>query len=351
MQMKFNQLSKPERQFIQQQWLKGKPKREIARMLGRSHSTICYAINNKKNLDYFRKLSGKVVKTYVAKKAQQHYEQNKLRCGAKYKFTKDESWLEYIEKGVLAGDSPKVVIGRSKLENVTFKVVINPRTFYNYVEHGISKVTAFDLRFKLRRKIPKHRVIRENKRKMGKSIELRPNNINARTEFGHWEGDCIVDKHDNAILVCLERLSRFCVLRKLVKHESKEVLETIRALKKEYCMKSITVDNGSEFYKITQLEDEGFEVYFTHPYSSFEKGSIENLNGMIRRYIPKGTDLYKLSEAMIERAQNQVNSYPRGIHGYYTAEEIYISLTNNEPPCILKRETDNVIFFKTKWSN
>jgi len=161
---------------------------------------------------------------------------------------------------------------------------------------------------------------------MGKSIELRSESINKRTEFGHWEGDCIVDKDDNAILVLIERVSRCCVLRKLEKHESKEVLEKIQDIKTTHYMKSITVDNGSEFYKITQMEDENFEVYFTHPYSSFEKGSVENLNGLIRRFIPKGSNLSSLTPEMVERVQNQVNSYPRKILGYMTAQEKFDEL-------------------------
>ena len=349
--MKYRQLSKPERQLIEKLWISGKSKREIARMLERSHSTICYAIKDIKNWDWVRKKSGKVIKTYCAKKAEKNFVQNKSRCGAKYKFIKDSRWLEYIENCVLSGESPKTAIERAELERVAFNVEISSRTFYNYVEHGISRVTPFDLRFKLRRKQPKHKRIREHKRKMGKSIDERPENINNRTEFGHWEGDCIVDKDGNAILVCLERKSRFCVLRKLEKHDSTNVLEALRQVKEQYYIRSITVDNGSEFYRVIELEDENFAVYFTHPYSSFEKGSVENVNGMVRRYIPKGTNLSELSQETILRAQNQVNDYPRGIHGYYTAHEIYVSLTANEPLRILKSHTNNVVFLKSKWSS
>jgi len=316
-------MKKQERQLIEKLWLQGKTKVEIAKILGRHHSTICRAINNTKNWDWMQK-GGKVKKMYCAKTAQANFEKSKRRCGAKYKFIKNEKLFAEIESEVLRGFSPDAVIGRMKSQGV--KVDITPRTIYNYVEHGISKITPFDLRFKLRRKRVKSKILRVHKRKMGKSIEERNENINNRTEFGHWEGDCIVDKDDNAILVCIERMSRCCVLRKLEKHESQEVLEKMREIKETRYMRSITVDNGSEFYKITELEDENFDVYFTRPYSSFEKGSVENLNGIIRRYIPKGTNLVSLSPEIIERVQNQVNNYPRKILGYMTAAEKFDEL-------------------------
>ena len=316
-------MTKQERRHMEFLWSKGTSKKQIANVLKRHHSTICRALNNQKNWDY-KRIGKKVVKSYCAEMAQKNFDANKSKRGAKYKFIKNESVLAQIEEGVLKGGSPDAVIGRMIYRHI--EVDITPRTIYNYVTQGISKITPFDLRFKLRRKRVKQKRLREHKRKMGKSIELRAENINNRTEFGHWEGDCIVDKEDNAILVCIERVSRCCVLRKLNKHESKEVLEKMKEIKSQHYMKSITVDNGSEFYKITQLEDENFEVYFTRPYSSFEKGSVENLNGIIRRYIPKGTNLSALTTETVQRIQNQVNDYPRKILGYMTAQEKFDEL-------------------------
>ena len=322
-------MTKQERKHLEFLWNKGISKRQIAKQMGRSHSTICRAINNPKNWEWKRtksRLLTTVSKSYSAEKAQSNYETNKMKCGAKYKFVGNETLFSEIEKSILKGLSPDMAIGRLKYEGV--KVDITARTIYNYVTQGISKVTPFDLRYKLRRKIFRQKKLRVHKRKMGKSIEERTENINNRTEFGHWEGDCIVDKNDNAILVIIERMSRCCVLRKLEKHESREVLEKLKEIKSKYCMRSITVDNGSEFWKITQLENESFDVYFTRPYSSFEKGSVENLNGIIRRFIPKGSNLSALTLETIERIQNQINDYPRKILGYMTAQEKFDQLKN-----------------------
>jgi len=321
-------MTKQERKYIEYHLLHGVSGLQIAKMLRRHHSTVYREINDERNWDYKRVpwFRGRqhVVKMYCAEKAQKNFELNKSRCGAKYKLIQDTEVFKKIEESVLKGLSPDMAIGRLKQQRV--KVDITSRTIYNYVTQGVSKVTPFNLRYKLRRKIFRQKKLRIHKRKMGKSIELRSEDINNRTEFGHWEGDCIVDKDDNAILVCIERMSRCCVLRKLEKHESKEVLERMREIKEKYYMQSITVDNGSEFWKITQLEDENFEVYFTHPYSSFEKGSVENLNGLIRRFIPKGSNISELTSETVERVQNQVNDYPRKILGYMTAQEKFDEL-------------------------
>lgn len=142
-------MTKQERKFVEHHWSRGVSKRQIARMLGRSHSTISRAINNPKNQDY-KRIGKKVVKTYCADKAQRSFIQNKMRCGAKYKLIKNEPLFREIEKSILGGLSPDMAIGRLKYQGV--KVDITARTIYNYVTQGISKVTPFDLRYKLREK-------------------------------------------------------------------------------------------------------------------------------------------------------------------------------------------------------
>lgn len=339
------QLCKRERKAIERFLVQGKSKSEIARILGVSHTTIGREVNNERNWDFVR-VRKCVVKMYCAEKAQNNYHQNKLRCGAKYKFTKSERGFEFVEHCVLAGMSPDNAINRAVKENI--EVAFSARTFYNYVEHGISKVTPFDLRFKLRRKVAKKKIIRKHKRKMGKCIDLRPEVINTRQEFGHWEGDFIVDKNDNAILVLQERLSRFGLLVKINKREKNEVFEKVKLCKEKYNMQSLTIDNDGAFFRLLELEDNSFEIYFTHPYSSFEKGSVENFNGLIRRYIPKGQDISQLTQETLTRIQNQINTMPRKIHNYFTANEMYISLTENQPPRIIDSIKTNVVFLKQK---
>jgi len=143
-------MTKSERRYLELLWSKGTSKRQIARMMGRSPSTICRAINNEKNWDYKRVpwFRGRqhVIKMYCAEKAEKNFVQNKSKCGAKYKFIGNEMLFRDIEKSILSGLSPETAVGRLKYQGV--KVDITARTIYNYVTQGFSEVTPFDLRYK-----------------------------------------------------------------------------------------------------------------------------------------------------------------------------------------------------------
>lgn len=171
--------------------------------------------------------------------------------------------------------------------------------------------------------------IKQNKKKLGKSIEIRPQYINDRSEFGHWEGDTVVDKNCNSILVLQERTSRKGILIKLKKHTSEEVNRQLQILKNKFgrlfknIFKTITFDNGSEFYKTIEFENKDLQIYFTHPYCSFEKGGVENLNGIIRRYIPKGKNLKEITRQKLKAINEQIDNTPRKILNYKTAKEYF----------------------------
>jgi len=155
-----------------------------------------------------------------------------------------------------------------------------------------------DLLLKLQRNLKPKRVL-ENKRSLGKSIEARPSEINDRTTFGHWEIDTVVGKksRDQPVLLTMtERLTRYTLVIKIQgKHET-SVNETIRSLSQNNpnfpkLFKSITSDNGSEFAGLTEMLIGLSDVYFAHPYASWERGTNEKHNGILRRFIPKGKSL------------------------------------------------------------
>jgi len=265
---------------------------------------------------------------YNAKKAHDNYMKNKKKCGAKLKYSKDSIQLKEIEKRFFeSGNCAKTrysldaIIGRMKLEGVE---VFTSKTIYNYIERGgISIITKFDLPRILGRKRNRKKVDRTNKRILGTSIEQRPTIINERKEFGHFEGDCIVDALHNALLAKTERLSKLFVVRKLQKHNSEEVEKVEAELRNKYFELSCTYDNGSEFYKRAEHDNESFISYFTHPSSPYEKGGTENNNGIARRYWPKGTNLADISNKEIQRVEDRINDMPRKILGYKTAREVY----------------------------
>ena len=326
---KFNHLNLSERKLIQKLHLDSLSVSKIARLLGRRRSTISRQLSNKKNLD-FLKVKNKVVRSYSAAKAHDNYSKNKSNCGAKYKLFQNSNLIKYIEDCVVNKKwSPEIAIGRAKLIGWNFKIHISAKSVYNYIDRNQINITHFDLRFRLRRRKPKKQYIKQNKKKLGKSIELRPKFINDRSEFGHWEGDTVVDKNCNSILVLQERTSRKGILIKLKKHTSEEVNRQLKILKNKFgkqfknIFKTITFDNGSEFYKTIDFENENLQIYFTHPYCSYEKGGVENLNGIIRRYLPKGKNLKEITRQKLKSINERIDNTPRKILNYRTPKEYF----------------------------
>jgi len=324
-------LTLPERRLLQKLNAKRISNTEIAKLLDKNRSTIGRELNNPKNLEYVRIVRYRITtvkKMYNADKAHKNYIKNKKKCGAKFAHSKFPKALEEIEKRFFnSGNTAKTrysldaTIGRMKYEGIP---VFTSKTMYNYIEKGnITKITKFDLPRILGRKRNKKKIDKTNKRVLGTSIEQRPERINNREEFGHFEGDCIVDAQHNAFLTKTERLSRLFVIRRLEKHDSISVEKVEAELKNKFFELSCTYDNGSEFYKRAEHDSENFMSYFTHPSSPYEKGSDENNNGNARRYWPKGTDLANISDKEIRRVEDHINNMPRKILGYKTAREVY----------------------------
>jgi hypothetical protein len=150
-------------------------------------------------------------------------------------------------------------------------------------------------------------------------IEKRPKEAATREVFGHFEVDTIIGKdHKGAIITLNERASGMLWMRKveskdaeLVKEKLAEILEEIRPY-----LKSITSDNGKEFAGHQFITDEYCDFYFANPYSPWERGSNENLNGLIRQYIPKKSDFNEFTDLQIKEIENKINCRPRKRYGY-----------------------------------
>ena len=156
--------------------------------------------------------------------------------------------------------------------------------------------------------------------------------VNDRTEQGHWEIDLVVGKQGTkpAILTLVERKMRKS-LYVLVKNKTqKEVIAAINRVRRRVggnfddVFKTITADNGSEFLDSEAIKKAAKcdEVYYAHPYSSWERGSNENGNRILRRFIPKGTDIGKITATKLQKIEDWVNNYPRKLFGYKTANEM-----------------------------
>jgi IS30 family transposase len=165
---------------------------------------------------------------------------------------------------------------------------------------------------------------------LGRSITERPEHINDRSEFGHWEIDCVVGKKtkDESVLLTLtERKTHMEIIRKLPSKSTYAVQEALQNLESDVgdlfslAFKSITADNGSEFSDLASFKCS--EVYFAHPYSSCERGTNEHHNDLIRRFIPKRRSLDPYSSTAIETVQSWCKNLPRKILGYLTPQEAF----------------------------
>ena len=177
------------------------------------------------------------------------------------------------------------------------------------------------------------------KKPLNKSIEDRPSEVMARNIPGHWEMDLVEGKRGGSgkfLMVLTERKTRNEIIRKIPDKTQKSVVRVLDKLayklgRKKFrkVFKSITVDNGSEFLDADLLEKsvvggKRTTMYYCHPYSAFERGSNENQNKMIRRFVPKGVDIDNYSNKQIRDIQDWINKYPRKILDYYSSEDKFM---------------------------
>lgn len=303
----------------------------IAKMLKRSSNTIR---NELKRGTVFQKKIGKITQMYFAETGHINYVKNRKNCGAKYKLFKCEKFIEHVYKYFYEKNhSLDAIVGASK-SNISFSSIdsVCTKTLYNYVDKGLLQISNVDLPFKLRiSKKSKH--VRSHKRKLGTSIDLRPDIINSRSEFGHWEIDTVIgqkSKEDSVLLTITERLTRKQIIRRISSKTSDDVQNSLNELFKDCgslynkVFKSFTADNGLEFAKLSTLELlSPIKIYFAHPYSSGERGTNERHNGLIRRFIPKGSSINQCSNEIIIKVQNWCNTLPRKILNYLTPDEAF----------------------------
>lgn len=226
------------------------------------------------------------------------------------------------------GKSPDIVAYKIR-ENKTFNVKVSTNTIYDGIRKGYLEVSTKD-RKRMKDKSRRCRVERNKipESKKDRSIELRPDYINNRKEFGHFEMDLVLGKQGKdkeCLLTLTERKTRFEIVIKLNNKSSSEVLGAINSIKEHLkgysseIFKSITTDNGSEFSRYEEIEEIlGTMIYFCHPGASYEKGTNERHNGMLREYIPKGSDISKYSAEDLDRIVSKLNDLERKKLNYYT---------------------------------
>lgn len=311
---------------------------EIAKIMGRDRSTIYREIKRGtvvRIIDDFRE--GGVYRANVAQADYERKGRNKERT---LKIGNDKELESYIRIKIVEDKySPDAVIGEIKKKGLKFRCMISTKTLYNYIAAGyltgISNESLWEKRKKRRRYKKVSRVSIKNRD--CRSIEERPKKIEERLEYGHWEGDTVRGpRGSKTVLFTLsERKSKEEIIFKLDDATQEGIQEALDGLEGRYKdkfavkFKSITFDNGSEFLGWKSLELSVMKsgkrrttIYFAHSYSSWERGTNENQNRMIRRFIPKGKDIAEYTRDEIQEIQDWMNNYPRKILGYKTAKEV-----------------------------
>lgn len=312
---------------------------EIAKKLGRNIRTIEREIS--KGTIMLQNTDLTYRKEYCADVGQRVYDKNGQNKGPGLKIGNDHKLAEHIEEKIIKCKySPDAVIGEIKAKNLKFRTTICTKTLYNYIDRGIFfNITNKDLPVKKNKKKRTYRKVKiPHKNLKGASIEDRPPEVETREEYGHWEMDCVVGKREgngSVLLVLSERKRREEIILKMPKKNQESVKEKLDYLELLHGegfknkFKTITVDNGSEFLDFESLqksvlnpEEKRVTVYYAHPYSSWERGTNENINKLIRRFIPKGADIDDYTEAEIKRIEHWINNYPRRIFGYKSANDM-----------------------------
>lgn len=295
--------------------------KQIALQLGKDRTSLWR--ERKRNIDPETK------RGYHAGKAQRAT--TARRTLANYRFRKIEHNPElekYIQSKLKDAWTPEEIAGTLR-ENFGFTVLCH-ETIYQYI-YATRPEWAVYLRHKKnkyrRRHGTKTRVkYREEGKK--KRIDTRPHLIEERTRIGDFEGDTIVGKEKTKrILTLVDRKSGLLLASKLETGKAIEVREQTKRLLRGCTAKNlhtITLDNGTEFSEYELMErDNKVSIYFAYPYHSWERGTNENTNGLLRQFFPKGTPFATITQKEIDRVVNLINTRPRKRHQYRTPLEVW----------------------------
>ncbi len=312
---------------------------EIAAYLGVHRSTIYREIKRgeytHRNSDYTEEVR------YSSDLGQQNHDWKAQGKGRSLKIGSDIKLADFIENIIVNEKySPEAALAAVANSGIEFHTTISVRTLYRYIDEGIFlKLTNKHLPIKGKRKNKNKQVRVQKRASAGQSIEKRPEEIETRETFGHWEMDTVKGKRGktkSCMLVLTERKTRDEIIFKLKDQKAESVVDAIDRLERKWgdmfskVFRSITVDNGVEFSDYEGLERSAIKegekrtfVFYCHPYSSWERGTNENQNRLIRRHIPKGEDFDEKQDQDIKYIEDWINNYPRGIFDFRTSADLF----------------------------
>lgn len=309
----------------------GYSRAETARQLGFHRSTI--GREYRRGTYMHRNTDWTETEQYSSDLGQKNHDWNRQTKGRDLKIGKDRELAERIEKKILEEKrSPEAALAELEAD-------LSVSTLYRYIDRGIFLgLTNKALPVKGQKKRRYRRIRKQKRASAGESIERRPETIGSRESFGHWEMDTVKGKKKttrSCLLVLTERKTRNEIVVKLPDQKSASVVEALDRLERSYgslfpkLFKTVTVDNGVEFADCAGMERSATgsgkrtKLYYCHPYSSWERGTNENNNRLIRRHIPKGEDIDRYTEKEIQEIEAWMNGYPRRLFGYRTSAQEY----------------------------
>ena len=256
------------------------------------------------------------------------------------KLDKDIKLVEYIENEIVKGHKSPEVISK-ELKNKVFEVEVCGKTIRNAIKEGnlFTKVKAGKIIYKKKKKSKNEEKRVSKQVPAEKSIEHRPKEVETREVYGHWEGDLVVGKQGTktVLFTLTERKTRQEIIMKLSNKKTETIARALDKLERKYgskfyqIFKSITFDNGVEFMGYEGIEKScrkkgiRVKIYYAHPYCSGERGSNENNNRLIRRWIPKGTDIANIKTSFIKKIEDWINNYPRAMFDYKSSNMLLLN--------------------------
>lgn len=313
-------MSLDERDLITTMLSEEKSLGDIAKVLGRSKSTISRELKRNSSPEY---------RLYLSHRAQERAELRKKQANSHPRL-KNERIISYVLAKLKEGWSPELIAGRIRIDQPSLS--ISHEAIYQYIYHPDTG-NCLELIQCLRRAHRKRRNKgigrRERKTKIPNRIPIdqRPASVENRTQYGHWEGDSLVSRKSLAALNSLvERKSRYLMLTKLnaktAEATYKVVTKRLRGLPAR-ARRTLTLDNGTENAMHEEVTSTiGIKCYFARPYASWQRGTNEHVNGLIRWYLPKGTDFSKITDEQIVMIESLINNRPRKCLGFKKPIEV-----------------------------
>ncbi len=316
----YTQITTEERAIIADLWRRKKSYYFISKWLKRKYNTIRNEIERNGEVNQF----GKII--YLANRAQRKYIIRRNQSKVDYRIIENNPKLEQAITNLIVNSqfSPDEIAGRYD--------TVSHQTIYNWIYRMTDYKLKKEIVSNLRRKGKKYR--KTSQLQTFQSItapktmlDQRPEIIDKRLRLGDFEGDTVLLNGLERLYTLVDRKSGYTLIRHILNGYAQTIYRETIQLNRKYKdkIKSITYDNGTEFaYHDLITVDTGIPIYFCYPYHSWERGTNENTNGLIRQYLPKGKVYGKIKQSDIKLIEDKLNNRPRKRLNYLTPHEVFV---------------------------